>query len=41
MLVKHIVVEAGITYSKAGKLTGVSVRVSAALDGGGNQAKLK
>ena len=41
MFIEHIVVEASISNSKASKLPGVSIRVSAALNGGRDKPKLE
>lgn len=41
MLIKHIVVETSITNREAGKLTGVSVRISTTLNSCSNQAEFK
>lgn len=41
MLIQYVVVETGITNSKAGELTGVPVGISAALDSCGNKSILE
>ena len=41
MLVEHLVVEASISHSEAGKLAGVAVGVLTASDGGLNQSVLQ
>lgn len=41
MLIKHIVVETSISDCETGKLPGVSIRVTAAFDGGCDQTKLQ